>query len=372
MRRSPEELCISPQGSIRDAMARIDENQCGIVLVTDTQRRLIGSITDGDIRRAMLAGTDLRFPVSSLLEAKASCGKPIAAQLGTKRAVLLRLMTDNLIRQIPLLGPDREVQDLVLLDDLVVSEASGLRTVIMAGGFGKRLRPLTNDVPKPLLAVGDHPLMEWMVERLKKAGIRDVYVATHYKADKIMSHFGDGSSFGVRITYVNEDRPLGTGGALGLMPRPSERTLVVNGDILTRVDFRAMLSYHIEQRAAITVGVRVQEYEIPYGVLDMQDSRISGLREKPTLRVIVNAGIYLLEPHVYKYIPNGNAFSMTDLLQWLLDHGENIAGFPIREYWLDIGQHSDYVRAQFDACALDTSSPVAPGVGRNRARGLQR
>jgi NDP-sugar pyrophosphorylase family protein len=208
--------------------------------------------------------------------------------------------------------------------------------------------PLTQDLPKPMLPVGGRPLMEHIIEQLQHAGIRHVNVSTHYKAEKIIEHFGNGEAFGVDLQYVNEDRPLGTGGALGLMRPADETQLVINGDIFTQVDFRAMLSFHRENEAEMTVAVRRYEMQVPYGVVECEGARVSRLVEKPQAAFLVNAGIYLLEPSVYPFIPKGQRFHMTELIRWLLDAGRRVISFPIREYWMDVGHHGDYARAQDD------------------------
>lgn len=343
-------LFIAPTASIREAMACIDRNQRGIVLVVEADRALLGTITDGDVRRAMLAGLDLESPVSVILERKANSPypRPVSAPVTADRETLLQIMRERSVRQIPLLDEAGRVVEVVTQDDLLPAQILPLQAVIMAGGFGTRLRPLTEDLPKPMLPVGGRPVMELIVEQLQQAGIRRVNVTTHYKPEKIIEHFGDGHAFGVELNYVNEDRPLGTGGALGLMPQPTEPVLVINGDILTQVDFRAMLDFHRENRADLTLAVRRYEMQVPYGVIECEGARVQRLREKPQLGFLVNAGIYLLEPAVYQFIPQGQHFNMTDLIQWLLDAGRTVVSFPIREYWLDIGQHADYTQAQDD------------------------
>lgn len=343
-------LCIAPDCSVYDAIACIDRNCKGIALVTDEGGRLLGTITDGDVRRAMLAGRNLDMPVSDLLAHKADSlyPRPVTAPVGTEREALLQLMKENLIYQVPLVDQADRVVDMVTLNDLLPAQAPSLQAVIMAGGFGTRLRPLTEDLPKPMLPVGGRPLMELILEQLRQAGIRRVNVMTHYKSEKIVEHFGDGGSFGVELNYVNEDLPLGTGGALGLIPVPPTPFLVINGDILTQVNFGAMLAYHREYRADMTVAVRQYGFQVPYGVVECEGPHIRRLTEKPKLTFFVNAGIYLLEPLVYSFIPNGQHFNMTDLIQWLLDAGRTVVSFPVREYWLDIGQHADYEQAQKD------------------------
>jgi len=343
-------LHISPDQSIRVAMMCIDRGSYGIALVVDSERRLRGTITDGDVRRAILAGTDLESPISVILDKKINTQypKPVTAAPETDRTALIDLMRESGLRQIPVLDDDGKVVDLVMLDDLIPTQDLPLQAMIMAGGLGTRLRPLTEDLPKPMLPVDGKPLMELVIEQLRQVGIRRVNVTTHYKPEKISDYFGNGSSFGVELNYVNEDRPLGTGGSLGLIEAPTEPMLVINGDILTQVDFRAMLAYHQEHRAVMTVAVRQYDIKVPYGVIECEGSRVCALKEKPQMHFLVNAGVYLLEPKVYEFIPNGEHFNMTDLIQWLLDSDHIVASFPIIEYWLDIGQLADYEQAQND------------------------
>jgi dTDP-glucose pyrophosphorylase/CBS domain-containing protein len=345
-----QSLFITPVYSIRAAMECVERGSCGIALVVDQEMRLLGTITDGDVRRAILTGKDLEAPVSVLLVSKVTTQypKPVTAQLGASRETLLELLHQNVLRQLPVLDDEGRVVDLVMLDNLIPAQDLPLQAVIMAGGMGTRLRPLTEDLPKPMLPVGGKPLMERVIEQLRQVGIRRVNITTHYKPEKISDHFGDGSAYGVELNYVNEDKPLGTGGALGLMDAPKEPMLVINGDILTQVDFRAMLAYHQEHHAVMTVAVRQYDIKVPYGVIECVGSRVCALKEKPQLHFLVNAGVYLLEPKVYEFIPNGEHLNMTDLIQRLLDSNHTVVSFPIIEYWLDIGQLADYERAQND------------------------
>jgi NDP-sugar pyrophosphorylase family protein len=199
-----------------------------------------------------------------------------------------------------------------------------------------------------MLPVGDQPLLELIIEQLRQAGIRRVNLTTHYKGEIIARHFGDGRDFGVEIRYVKEDQPLGTAGALSLLDESDQPLLVVNGDILTRVDFRAMLDFHREHQAHMTVAVRQYEFRVPYGVIKTDGVAITGISEKPLARYFINAGIYLLNPKVCRFIPNGQSYDMTDLISRLVAAGRRVVGFPVREYWLDIGQVEDYQRALAD------------------------
>ncbi len=345
-----DELFISLSTSIRGALMQIDKGGMGIALIVDEQRHLLGTISDGDVRRAMLSSLNLDTPVAVLLERKKNgqYSKPITAKSGTVREELLSLMRKFTLREIPLLDQDDRVVDLIGMDDLVPTELLSLQAVIMAGGFGSRLRPLTEDMPKPMLPVGGRPLMEVLLEQLRDSGIRNVSVTTHFKPEKISNYFGDGKKFGVDLNYINEEHPLGTGGALGLLAKPSEPLLVINGDVLTQVDFRAMYAFHREYKADLTLAVRQYDFEVPYGVIKSEGVFVKAIQEKPRFNFFVNAGIYLLQPDVYEYIPSGKRFNMTDLIQWLMDAGRVVVNFPVREYWLDIGQHADYAKAQKD------------------------
>lgn len=347
MTENLRQFCLPPDAALRQALACLNDNRRGIVLVTDPERRLLGTITDGDLRRAFLEGLDLDQPVSRVLATKQSSpySKPITAPLDSDPAYLLRLMRQHGIRQIPLLDPEGGVADLASLDSLVAELELPLKAVIMAGGYGTRLRPMTENLPKPMLPVGDKPLLEHTLGQLKRAGIRQVSLATHYLGEKIAEHFGDGHGLGVEISYLCEDQPLGTAGALGLLEETQEPLLIINGDILTTVDFRAMLDYHRQHRAAITVAVRKYDLAVPYGVVETEGGLVRGLTEKPVYNFFVNAGIYLLEPGGLCQLEPGQRMDMTDLVERLLTAGQTVASFPIIEYWLDIGTPGDYQRA---------------------------
>lgn len=354
MQADIKSFCVLKNASVRNVITAIERGHVGIALIVDSCRRLLNTVTDGDIRRSILGGITLDSVVTDLLayKAKAFPSKPVTAPLGATKDILLNLMRQKFVRQIPLLNRKGQVVKLVTMDALLPSNELPLQAVIMAGGFGKRLRPLTEDLPKPMLRVGNRPVMEHIIGQLQQAGIRRVNVTTHYKHEKITEHFGNGEAFGVELNYVKEDKPLGTGGALGLIPKPNEPILVINGDILTQVDFKAMLAYHREYRAEMTVAVRIYDMQVPYGVIEMKGHQVAGVKEKPQLRFFVNAGIYLLQPSVFKFIPRRQHFNMTDLIQKLVQKKETVASFPVHEYWLDIGRHADYLQAQKDASLI--------------------
>lgn len=341
-------LCIGPESTIHQAIAKMEFSPKGIVLAVDPDGRLLSTITDGDVRRAVLANIKLEETVSVLIDRKARSPQahPITAPVDSDSNTLSGLLKQHSISHLPLVNSENRVVALVTWDEFMPDEGASLQAVIMAGGSGTRLRPLTEELPKPMLPMGDRPLMEIIVQQLQEAGVKQVNVAVHHKHQKIIEHFGDGREFGVELTYVTEDRPLGTAGSLGLMESPTQTVLVINGDILTQVDFRAMLAYHREHAADLTVAVQWYDLQVPYGVVECEGALVRRLSEKPSFKFLVNAGIYLLEPGVYGFIPDGEPYDMTDLIQRLVDEGLQVVAFPIREYWIDIGEHEDYESAQ--------------------------
>jgi dTDP-glucose pyrophosphorylase/CBS domain-containing protein len=345
-----EAFLVPPECAIQDAVAKIDRNGKGIVLVVDARRSLLGTITDGDVRRAILAKDDLQSPIATLLGRKAGTmhPRPVVASPAMDDDELLAIMTRHTVRQLPVVDEVGKVVGLATWEDLAPEKAKPMEAVIMAGGFGKRLHPLTNNTPKPMLPIDGRPLMEVAVSRLQQAGVRRVSVTTHYLPEKIVEHFGDGSRFGVDLNYVNEENPLGTAGALRLLPPWEGTLLVMNGDILTDINFDTLRRYHCEHNATLTVAVRKYDFSVPYGVVETDGGIVAGIVEKPTMEFFVNAGIYLLEPECREYIPEGLRFDMPDLIRNLVADGRVAASFPIIEYWLDIGRPTDYEQAQQD------------------------
>jgi len=344
---------VRPDSSLREVIACIDVNRKGIALVVDAHQCLMGTITDGDVRRALLAGRDLEWRAADLLAEKPrDASTPLTAPATATAAELLELMHQHDVRHIPIVASDARVTDVVVLSDLVAEYQLPLRAVIMAGGPGTRLRPLTDDKPKAMLPVGDRPLLEHIVRQLKDAGIHRVSLATHYRGDVIRRHFGDGREFDVDIQYVDEGEPLGTAGALSLLASSAEPLLVMNGDILTEVDFRAMLDFHSANRADLTMAVRAFDLQVPYGVIESNGIEVRRVSEKPVSRHLINAGIYLLSADIQRYVPRGRRYDMTDLVNRLIDEGRRVISFPVRESWIDIGHLDDYQRANDESRGL--------------------
>ena len=341
---------ITTKTSIRDTMSIIDRCAKGIALVVDEQQHLLATITDGDVRRAILRGVDLEQPIIQLkpAQSKTELVPPVTAAIGTSDAELISLMQAGGVRQVPLLDGDGRVCDLAVMHNLLKQTELPVTGVIMAGGYGKRLMPLTATVPKPMLPVNGRPLLEHMLDKLRQAGIRSVNVTTHYLSDSIVQHFKDGSGFGVQLNYVQETEPLGTAGALAKMPAGADPLLVLNGDILTGVDVRAMLDFHTEHGANLTVGVRQYDIEVPFGVVETDGVKVTKITEKPVLRHFINAGIYMIDRALCRFVPVDCHFDMPDLIAAVIQSGGLVISFPVCEYWLDIGRIEQYQRADAD------------------------
>jgi dTDP-glucose pyrophosphorylase/CBS domain-containing protein len=340
--------------AVRELMSLMDRCALGITLVVDEYGRLEATVTDGDVRRAILLGMELDQPVSYLLAARTDNGRngrPVTAPSGTPPEELCQMMAEYRIRQIPLLDAEERVVDIALDSDYLTASALPLDGFIMAGGFGKRLMPLTENCPKPMLPVSGRPILEHLVRKLSAAGIQHVSISTHYLAESIVEHFHDGKDFGVHIEYVDEDRPMGTAGALARASVGDLPLLVINGDILTSIDFRAMLEFHREHSADMTVAVQQYEVQIPYGVISTEGIDAVRIVEKPSIRHFVSAGIYLIQPGVCQMVPPNLECDMPDLITSLIDAHKRVICFPIREYWLDVGHMEQYERASTDAAS---------------------
>lgn len=334
-------VLVTSEKSIREATLVLDGSSMQIALVVDADGRLMGTITDGDIRRAILRGLSLDDSAQKIMNPA-----PTVARIDDSRDSMLALMQRKQLHHIPVVDQDRIVVGLETVDDLMLSRQRTNRVVLMAGGLGSRLRPLTDDCPKPMLKVGTKPLLETILENFIEHGFRHFHISVNFMAEVVREHFGDGSRWGVDISYLEETQQLGTAGALGLMPqRPQEPFLVMNGDVLTKVNFSQLLDFHSSHRAQGTMCVREYGFQVPYGVVNITGHRLDGIIEKPVQRYFVNAGIYVLEPEALDFIPANSRFDMPSLFERLVELRQETVVFPVREYWLDIGQISDYDRA---------------------------
>jgi len=336
------EYVIGPEATILDAVASITKSRMQIALVVDAERRLKGTLTDGDIRRALLRNLPLTTRVAEIM-----APNPQMVPAGSDDAKLFRLMRALHIRHLPLVDEDGRVVGLRTLEDLFQSPRRPNRVVLMAGGLGSRLRPLTHATPKPMLPVGGKPLLETILETFVDQGFHRFSISLNYLAETIIGHFGDGRRWGVEIEYLQEPTRMGTAGSLTLLrERPAEPFLVMNGDILTSVDFRQMLQFHQDNQALATMALHEYTLQVPYGVVQVDGHRLTGITEKPVHHHFINAGIYVLDPRAWDRIPKGTVFDMPELFQALISEGGTTVAFPLREYWLDIGQPQDLQRAE--------------------------
>lgn len=332
---------ISPTATIRNALEIIDSGSMKIALVVDDNEKLLGTITDGDIRRYILNGLGLDDLIGPIYyRTPTTCG------INDSKEKILQLAVAHKLYQIPVIDGEGKVVGIAEVDELLRPAHRTNTVVLMAGGLGTRLSPLTDTMPKPMLHVGNKPILETIIENFSKYGYTDIILSVSYKSHIIEEYFGDGNKFGVKISYVHESKRMGTAGALSLMrDRLTEPFFVMNGDLLTNINFEHMHDYHLSHDAVATMAVREYDFQVPYGVVNVQDGRIVSIEEKPTHKFFVSAGIYMLSPQILTVIPDGEFFDMPTLFEKLIVDRHNAVSFPIREYWLDIGRMSDYERA---------------------------
>ena len=332
---------ISPHTSILKTVESIDKSSMQIGLVVDTENRLLGTVTDGDIRRGILRNVPLDDDVSKIMHKDFVC-----SSIHDDREQVVELMRQKEIKCIPVIDDERRVVDLKLYSQILTPEPFLNWVVIMAGGLGTRLRPLTNNSPKPLLKVGTTPLLETIIKSFKKYGFSRFFISVNYKANMVEDYFGDGSKWGIDIHYLHEKKRLGTAGALSLLSkRPSRPFFVINGDLLTKINLEQLLDFHTTTGANATMCVRKYEFQVPYGVVKIAGDRLQSIEEKPVHDFFVNAGIYLLEPEVLTLIPQNTFFNMTSLFEKIIKADKHVSAFPIHEYWIDIGQVKDFEQA---------------------------
>lgn len=341
---------IAPEDTIRKTLFVINEHALRAAFVIDQQGVFLGLVTDGDIRRGLLREVGLDAPVSKVMNRSPFICKPDEIQADQVRDILeLRKFL-----HLPVVDDAGRLVDVLTFDHLKATHRKENPVFIMAGGFGTRLRPLTDNCPKPMLRIGDKPILERIIERFMVHGFYRFYLSTHYLPEMIRHHFGDGSKWGVQIEYVHEDAPLGTGGALALLPESVGHLplIMMNGDILTKINFSNLLDYHNERHCAATMCVREYEHQVPFGVISIDGLTITQMIEKPVHRFFVNAGIYVLDHKLVQQVRQGERIDMPTLLQNEMEQGGSICSFPIHEYWLDIGRMDDFQKAQQDVTVV--------------------
>lgn len=348
-------IVLDTQATLFDAVRTLEKTRKSIVVVLGEEGKLLGTISDGDIRRALLSGKGLESLVTAAMNKT-----PLTAGPGLSDENILALLRSRYLEALPLVDKDERFIRVVHVGDLftgkgVIGGAEGFATgIIMAGGEGQRLRPLTNDIPKSMLPVGGMPVVERQVRTMAMAGITSIFIAVNYLGDLIERHIGDGSTFGASVHYLREHEKLGTAGALSLLPQTFQSPVVViNGDVITTSNYGNLLRFHLEQSAAVTVGAVDYRVEIPYGVLQVEGICAVSLEEKPSQRFLCNAGIYVLSPEVLSLVPRERFYNMTDLIKACFRSEKTVAVFPIHEYWNDIGTPSDLARACEDMIRIE-------------------
>jgi dTDP-glucose pyrophosphorylase len=338
-------LRLAPDATIRDALVVVDRAGAGIAFVCDGDDRLLGTVSDGDIRKALIAGHELTDIASTFMARTPKTADPCAS----KSEMLGRLEQFGL-GVLPLVDETGRVVGAATIHELIETPSFDNPVFIMAGGFGSRLRPLTDTTPKPMLNVGGKPLLQRNIERFVAQGFTRIYISTHYLAEQIRDHFGDGSEFGAQIEYVHEVEPLGTGGALALLPDAALNLplVMVNGDVITNVDYGTLLNHHVRAGVDATICTREYEYQVPFGVVQTAGGLVAEMVEKPRYRHSVNAGIYVVSPQVSRLVKRGTRIDMPTHLLAVKDRGMKVGLFNFYDYWLDIGCMDDFERAQAD------------------------
>ena len=335
-----DEIKINQNASIKEALEVIDKGAIKVAVVLSDDGLLLGMLSDGDIRRALLKGMSLDDSITGIINRD-----PVVANINDTKERILELANEKKLHQIPIISNGKliGIQD---IREFLAPKNKPNKVILMVGGLGTRLRPLTNDVPKPMLDVGNKPILHTIVENFAKYGYTDIIMCVNYKSEIIKEYFGNGDKFGVKIEYVLENQRMGTAGALSLLKeRPKDDFFVMNGDLLTNVNFEYLHEYHKDSNALASICIRKYEMQVPYGVVNVRANKVTSIEEKPTQSFFVSAGIYMFSPIVLDFIPKGVFYDMPTLFSELLKHDFPIHPFPIREYWLDIGRMDEYRRA---------------------------
>ncbi|MFJ7889402.1 nucleotidyltransferase family protein [Lysinibacillus xylanilyticus] len=335
-----QKTLVNKNNTLLDTMKIIDDSSLQFAVVVDEEQHLLGTVTDGDIRRGILRGEGLDVTITSIMNPD-----PISARRGQKYHKYKQLMKSKMLKQLPIVDDNNRIINILFADNIETSLNKN-KVVLMLGGLGTRLRPLTNDTPKPMLRVGNKPILETIIEGFKQYGYTDFIFSVNYKKEVIQDYFQNGEAFDVTIEYIEEDKKMGTAGALSLLKnRPTKPFFVMNGDLLTQINFDQLMQFHMEHKSVATMCVREYEYQIPYGVIETDGTDLVTIREKPIHRSFVNAGIYVLNPDVLDQIPQDKFYDMPSLFEKLIEKNSKTSVFPIREYWLDIGQMDDFNKA---------------------------
>ncbi len=336
-----EDIIVKETTSIKEVLQIIDKSSKQLAIVVDKNKKLLGTISDGDIRRALLKNMSLNESVKDIY-----FKNPTVANINNSKEEIINICRVKKIHQIPVVDDNGNLIGIEILDELISKQEKTNKVVLMVGGLGTRLRPLTENTPKPMLKVGNKPILQTIVEKFAEYGYTNIIMCVNYKSHMIQDYFGDGKEFGINIEYVLESQRMGTAGALSLLKdKPNEPFFVMNGDLLTNVNFEHLHNYHLSNNSLGTMCVREYDFQVPYGVVNISNSKITSIEEKPTHKFFVSAGIYMLSPEVLEYIPENQFYDMPTLFEKIISKGKNAISFPLREYWLDIGRIEEYKKA---------------------------
>ena len=324
--------------SFEAAIAKLNNIGLRVLFFVDADRKLLGTLTDGDVRRAVLNRVPLEAQVSEVMNTN-----PATALISESTENAMNLMKSLRLLHVPIIGEDGRVVSVLSYESIDKKKTCNNPVFIMAGGFGKRLQPLTNNCPKPMLKIGGKPILEHILVQCRNSGFNRIFISTHFLPEVICDYFEDGKKWGLDIQYVHEEKPLGTGGALGLLPHDEirEPILMMNGDLLTSVDLANLLDFHNQHEGTATVCVHKYEHQVPFGVVENENDHITGIIEKPTYQAFVNSGIYALDPEVVRSVRPNSKIDMPTLIQNKLDKRDVVKMFPLHEQWSDIGRPED-------------------------------
>ena len=329
-----ENICVTDEVDIRSSLLALGKCGLGIILVINNKNKLIGTLTDGDIRRALLDGKDLSSKVESVMNKNFF----FINEKDNLFEVQENLINKGL-RHLPVLDQEGSVIKLLISKNFSIKKNLPNAVVIMAGGTGSRLRPQTTNCPKPMLEINGKPILEIVIENCIKDGFKEFFLSVNYLKEIIINHFKDGSKWGININYLEENKPLGTAGSLSLLPENLKNDImVINGDVLTKFNFQKLLEFHSHYKATATLSVREYIMNVPFGVIDTNGVDVKGMTEKPTYKKNVNAGVYALNPSVLKLLNKGEKIDMPELIKRIITSKRKVIACPIHEYWIDIGR----------------------------------
>ncbi|WP_440681198.1 nucleotidyltransferase family protein [Candidatus Pelagibacter sp. HIMB1623] len=338
-----EKIKITLNAKIKEALKIISDGRIQIAIVVDKKGKLLGTLTDGDIRRGLLNGLNVDSSIRSLV-----FKKPITVKKNESKKKILKIAISKNIYQIPVVDSTGKVISVHVLNELIKPKNKSNLVVIMAGGKGMRLRPLTKHIPKPMLKVGNKPIIQTLIEKFDQSGYKNFLICVNYKSKVIKDYFGDGSKFGVSIKYIEEKIRMGTAGSLSLLrKKPKDPFFVINGDLLINLDFEKMLDFHFEHNSKATMCINEYNIDSPYGEVKLDNENIISIKEKPKHKYFVNSGIYILDPECIGLIPK-KFYDMTSLFKKMIVNKYKIVSFPLGEYWLDIGRLNDFKKANLE------------------------